>query len=168
VWKEKYKKEKAKLEMEVTGLKADVKRLESSLAEMTSQQADERDAVSDDDAALPPSSAPAFAAPPSDMLPPPPMPGVLPPPMPKESGSTGGAAAAAAAAANPLLASIQAGKALRKTEAPAPRAPVDDGDEGNVLNMIAKALLDRRAAIKDDNPNKDGDGDGEWDDDLNW
>jgi hypothetical protein len=31
-----------------------------------------------------------------------------------------------------------------------------------------RALLDRRAAIKDDNPNKDADADGDWDDDLNW
>jgi len=69
-----------------------------------------------------------------------------------------------AGATNPLLAAIQAGTQLRKTEQV--ERPVIE-DDSSVLGLIAKALLDRRAAIKDE-PNREEDDEDAWADDLAW
>ena len=70
---------------------------------------------------------------------------------------------------NDLLAAIRGGAALRKVE-PKEKEPAQFEDDGNVLNLIAKALLDRRAAIKTgpSSPRADGAADNEWDDELDW
>ena len=59
-----------------------------------------------------------------------------------------------------LLAAIQAGTTLRKTET-VEHEPAFDEDAGGVLGMIAKALLDRREAIKVNEREDDSDDD-DW------
>jgi len=124
-----------------------------------------------------PPPPPPIAPPPPGAPPPPPPPGGIPPPA-----SGGGLAIAdglsaltsvklkhtepAPAKAVPnttqLLADIRKKPNLKHVDEVA-RPNVASTDEGNVLNLIAKALMDRRLGIKDDSDSENNSG--EWGDD---
>lgn len=124
--------------------------------------------------APPPPNTPAPA-------PPPPPSGPAPPPPPVQNiANTGGggmlsgigsvalkktepAPKKSAGGTADLLADIRKGTNLKKVDpSTQDRAPPAETDDGNVLNLIAKALLDRRAGIKDDSEGEEKSDDGDW------
>jgi len=137
------------------------------------------------DAAPPPPTGPGMPPPPPTApgLPPPPpptAPGMPPPPKASGGGAGGGLAGLANVqlkkstpnAPKPmdtrdsLLSSIQKGAKLKHVD-PTERPKPAEADDGNVLNLIAKALIDRRARIKeggDDEEEEWPDNEDEWSD----
>jgi hypothetical protein len=93
-------------------------------------------------------------------------PRIAPPP----SGQRGAAVAAAPApmGLDGMLTAIRGGTTLRKVDPSAMANKAPAADDGSVLNLIAKALLDRREAMKNDTKATDKDDDDAWGDDLEW